>query len=55
MGEIHLVVATGAFVHSLFNVLSGLMGAFLNAADQFVFFSFNELQVIIGQLRQFLF
>jgi len=52
---IHLVTATGAFAHSVFNFLPGLAGAFLDATDQFVFFSLDELQIIVGQLRQFLF
>jgi len=48
-------MATGAFAHRVFNFLSGLAGAFLDATGQFIFFSFDELQVVVGQLRQFLF
>jgi hypothetical protein len=53
--SIHLVFATAAFVHGAFNFFSGLTGAFLDAAYQFVFFAFDELQVVIGELCKFLF
>jgi hypothetical protein len=32
-----------------------LAGAFLNAAQQFIFFAFDESQIVIGQLRKLLF
>jgi len=52
---IHLVAATGAFAHRRFDFLFGLAGAFLDATNQLIFFSFDELQIIVGELRQFLF
>ena len=51
----HLVTATGAFAYSHFNFLSGLAGAFLDATNQFIFFSFDELQIVVSELRQLLF
>jgi hypothetical protein len=53
--SIHLVFATAALIHGAFNFFSDLTGAFLDAAYQFVFFAFDELQIIIGELRKFLF
>ena len=53
--RIHLVFATAAFVHGAFDFFSGLAGAFLDAANQFVFLAFDELQVVISELCKFLF
>jgi hypothetical protein len=53
--SIHLVFATAAFVHGAFDFLSGVASAFLDAANQFIFLAFDELQVVIGELRKFLF
>jgi hypothetical protein len=47
--------ATAAFVHGAFDFFPGLAGALLDAADQFIFLAFDELQVVIGELREFLF
>jgi hypothetical protein len=47
--------AAEAFVDRLFNLLLGLTGAFLNATNQFIFFALGELQIVIGELREFLF
>ena len=49
------MLAAAAFIHGAFDFLSGLAGAFLDAANQFVFLAFEELQVVIGELRKFLF
>jgi hypothetical protein len=47
--------AAAAFVHGSFNFFFGLAGAFLNAANQFIFLALGELQVVISELCQFLF
>jgi len=53
--SIHLVFAPAAFVHGTFNFFLGLAGAFLDATNQFIFLSFNKLEVVICKLRKFLF
>jgi hypothetical protein len=52
---IQLMAATGTFAYRRFDFLFGLTGAFLDATNQLIFFSFDELQIIVGQLRQLLF
>ena len=52
---IHLVTATGTFTSNWFNYPFSLTGAFLDATDQFIFFSVDELQIVINQLCQSLF
>jgi hypothetical protein len=49
------VVAPAAFIPSALVPRLVQLGAFLNAANQFVLLAINELQIIVGQLRQFLF
>jgi hypothetical protein len=49
------VVATAAIINGVPVPPFGLPGAFLDAADQFVLLAVNELQVIVGNLRQCLF
>jgi len=46
---------TAAFIHGAFNFFPGLTGAFLDAANQFILLALDELQVVIGELRKFLF
>jgi hypothetical protein len=53
--SIHLVFATAAFVHGAFDFFPGLAGAFLDAADQFVFLALDKLEIVIRKLREFLF
>jgi hypothetical protein len=53
--NIHLVFATAAFIHGAFDFFPDLAGAFLDAANQFIFLAPDELQVVIGELREFLF
>jgi hypothetical protein len=53
--RIHLVFATAAFVHGAFDFFLGLAGAFLDAANQFVFFALDKLEVVIRKLCEFLF
>jgi hypothetical protein len=47
--------AATAFIDGLFDLFPGLAGAFLDAADQFVLLAFDILEVVIGELREFLF
>jgi hypothetical protein len=47
--------AAAAFIHGVFDFRLRLAGAFLDAPDQFIFLAFDELQVVIGKLREFLF
>jgi hypothetical protein len=51
----HLLSAAAAFVDGLYNLFPGLTGAFLDAADQFILLAFDVLEVVIGELREFLF
>jgi len=44
-----------AFTNNLFHVFLGLSGAFLDVASQLLLLAFPELQVVIGELRKFLF
>jgi hypothetical protein len=51
----HLMFATGAaFINDTLDVGLRLASALLDAADQFIFLAFHELQVIVRQLRIFL-
>jgi hypothetical protein len=50
-----LMFATGALVYDVFNLFLDLAGAFLDASNQFVLFAFRELEVVVRQLREFLF
>jgi hypothetical protein len=52
--RIHSVFATAAFVHGALDFFPGVAGAFLDAANQFIFLAFDELQVIVGELGEFL-
>jgi hypothetical protein len=49
------MLAAAAFVYGLFDLFLGLAGPFLDAANQFVFLAFGELQIVIGKLCEFLF
>jgi hypothetical protein len=49
------MVATAAFVHGTFDFFLCAASAFLNASNQFIFFALDELQIVIRQLRKFLF
>jgi len=49
------VYATAAFVHGSFDFFPGLSGAFLYAANQFIFLAFDELQIVIREPCKFLF
>jgi hypothetical protein len=50
-----LPFAAATFIHCVLDCFPSLTGAFLDAANQFVFLAFDELQVVIGELREFLF
>lgn len=47
--------AIATFFQRVFDFLLSLTGAFLDASEQFIFLTFDKLQVVIGQLREFLF
>jgi hypothetical protein len=49
------VVATAAFVYGAFDFFLGAASPFLDTANQFIFFALDELQIVIRQLRKFLF
>jgi len=53
--RIHLAFASAAFVNGSLNFFLGLAGAFLDAANQFVFLALDKLEVVIRKLREFLF
>ena len=53
--RIHLVFATAAFVHGAFDFFLGAASPFLYAANQFIFFAIDELQIVIRKPREFLF
>ena len=52
---VHLLAATAAFIHGAFNFFLGLAGALLDASNQFILLALDELQIVIGELRKFLF
>lgn len=53
---IQSVAAPGAtFVNDAFDFFLGLAGAFLDASDQLVLLAVHELQIVVRQLRKFLF
>jgi hypothetical protein len=54
IGVVKSVFATAAFFHGRLDVLLGLPGALLDAAQQFIFFPFREPEIIIRKLRKFL-
>jgi len=39
----------------MFNIFTGLAGALLNAANQFVFLAFNEFEIVVGKFGPLLF
>jgi hypothetical protein len=45
----------GGFAEGALNLRAGLAGAFLDAANQFIFFPGNELEIVIGKVGPFLF
>jgi hypothetical protein len=47
--------AGATFGESLGDFFWVLTGAFLDAADQFIFLALDKLQVVIRELREFLF
>jgi hypothetical protein len=49
------VFATGTFIPVWVGHVPDLAGAFLDAPDQFLLFAFGELQMVIRELREFLF
>jgi hypothetical protein len=49
------VYATAAFVHGSFDFFPGLPGVFLDAANQFIFLAFDELQIVIREPCKLLF
>jgi len=51
----HSLIATAAFVNGVFDLFPGLTSAFLDAASQFVLLAFDVVEVVIGELREFLF
>ena len=53
----NLVATTGGagLLERLFNRFPGFAGALLNSADQFVRLAFDELEIVIRELRPFLF
>ena len=53
--RIHSVVAAAALIDAVLFAFSGLPGAFLDTANQFVFLALHELQAVVCNLREFLF
>ena len=53
-GSVLAVVAI-VFGEGTLDCFAGLTGAFLDASHEFVFFAFDELEVIIGEVRPALF
>lgn len=51
----HLVMAAAIFVHGALNFFPGLASPFLDAANQFILLSLDELQLVIRKLRKPLF
>jgi hypothetical protein len=49
------VAGRGKFLDRFFDNFTGLAGTFLNTAKQLVVFTFNELKVVVRELRPFLF
>jgi hypothetical protein len=54
-GAVMAVFTLPAFLNGAAEIFARLAGAFLDATNEFIFFAFGELEVIMSELRKLLF